>query len=146
MSGELQPKRKIPVWQKLLIAGAVFLGVVMFGVFSQIFLEFRDANRAFNGFTDALIAKNYAGAYQYTAPEFRAATDYDAFVRIHRGLIDRMGDLKSVEASQGETNEHHDGWYGTVNADLTFAKGDLQFSFTLRKESGVWKVYSYHEL
>jgi hypothetical protein len=57
-----------------------------------------------------------------------------------------MGDLKTVDISRSEVNEHRDGWYGTLAADLIFAKGSLRFSFTLKKENGAWKIYSYQEL
>jgi Protein of unknown function (DUF3887) len=139
-------KPKMPLWQKMLVASAILLGALVFVALSSTVWQLHEANNAFDTFTGALIARNYAAAYQSTSSEFRAATNYDAFVKVHQGLVDRMGELKQVETTQSETNEHHDGWYGTVNADLIFAKGTLQFSFTLKKQNGAWKIYSYHEL
>ena len=146
MPGEMLAKPKMPIWQKLLVGFAVLAGISMVVALSQPVWQLRNADKAFDNFADALVAKNYVEAYQYTAQELRAVTDYDAFVKIHQGLTDRMGDLKKVGMNQFEVKERHDGWYGTLDADLVFANGDLNFSFTLKKENGAWKIYSYHEL
>lgn len=136
-------RHRVPRWQKLLIAASVVVGLGCIAALSSVLLQFRGANRVFDGFTDALISKNYTAAYQFTAPEFRAAANYDDFVKVNRDLTDRMGELKKVETNQSDVNEHHDGWVGVIDAELTFAKGDLEFKFKLKKENGVWKIFGY---
>jgi hypothetical protein len=114
-------------------------------IMSGLFWELHEANKALRGFSDALIAKQYERAYQFTSPELRATADYPTFVKVHDGLTLRSGDLKNVEVSQSEVKEHSDGWYAAVDADMVFAHGSLPFVFILKKENSSWKIYSYHE-
>lgn len=145
MSEESKVKSKWTTRRKLLVAFALLAGVFMVATMPGLFWELHEAYHSFHSFTDALIAKDYTRAYGSTAPELRAVTDYNAFVKMHENWTSRMGDLRSVEVSHGEINDLGDGWWGNMNARMVFAHGSLFFTFILKKENGSWKIYSYHE-
>jgi hypothetical protein len=131
--------------RKILVAIAIPVFISFGVIMPGIFWELHKARTALRGFTDALIAKQYRPAYESTCLEFQAATDYSIFVKVNDGLTLRMGDLEKVEVSEMEIKERSDGWHGTADVDMKFARGSLAFVFVLKKENQSWKIYSYHE-
>jgi hypothetical protein len=135
MNNELREKTKSTTRRKLLVTCLIVIGVgfvvVMFGVSWQL----HEANTAVHRFTDALIAKQYETAYDSASKEFRESVDFSTFVKVHDALTVRMGELKSVEITESEVKEKSDGWHGTAEADLTFSRGSLTFTFILKKEN-----------
>ncbi len=145
VSEEPQSEPKTPVWHYVVVACAVLVGIVMVGVLSRASWQASSAKKMFQSFTRALVAKDYAGAYQLTSPSFRTTTHYIAFEETYENLTAQLGDLKRVSVSRFDVNEYREGWFGTVDADLVFANGDLRIEFTLKKEDGAWKIYRYRE-
>jgi hypothetical protein len=131
--------------RKILVAIAVPIAISLLVIMPGLAWELHKASTAIHFFTDALIAKQYKQAYESTCVEFRATTDYPTFVKVHDGLTLRMGDLNKVEVSEMEIKERSDGWHGTADVDMKFARGSLAFVFVLKKENQSWKIYSYHE-
>jgi hypothetical protein len=145
MDEELKVKSKWTMRRKLLVTFALLIGVVMVVILPGVFWELHEANSALHGFSDALIAKQYARAYDLTSQELRASTDFSAFVKVHDGLTVRFGDLKKIDVNQSNVKDQKDGWYATINAHMIFARGSLPFVFILKKDNESWKIYSYHE-
>jgi len=145
MTQESGNKSKWTKRRKILVAIAILFAVPLVVFMPGLFWELHKASTALHGFTDALIAKQYERAYEFTSPELRAVTDYPAFVKLHDGLTLRMGDLKDVEVSQIDIKERSDGWHGTADVQMNFARGSLGFAFVLKKENHSWKIYSYQE-
>jgi len=131
--------------RKILVVLAIPLAISLVVVAPGLFWELHKANTALRSFTDALVAKQYKQAYESASLEFRSASDYQTFVKVHDGLNLRMGDLKNVDVSEIEIKDRSNGWYGTADVDMNFARGSLAFVFVLKKEKGSWKIYSYHE-
>jgi hypothetical protein len=138
-------KSKWTTRRKVLTLVAVLACAPMLAIPLGLFWELHEANKCPRGFSDALIAKEYERAYDFTSPELRAAADYPSFLKINDGLTLRMGALKSVDVENSEIKDHIYGWSGTVDADLTFERGTLSFVFVLKKTRGAWKIYSYRE-
>jgi hypothetical protein len=120
-------------------------GTAMVVIMPGLFWELHEANTVLRGFSDALIAKHYGPAYNFTSKEFQALVDFQNFTKVHDGLTLRMGDLKSVEITHSEVKDQSDGWYETAETTMNFARGSLNFTYILKKNDGQWKVYSYHE-
>jgi hypothetical protein len=131
--------------RKILVAIGILFAVPLVVIMPGLFWELHEATTALHGFTDALIAKQYERAYEFTSPEFRGATDYPTFVKAQDGLTIRMGDLKDVEVSHAEIKDRTDGWHGTAEVEMNFARGNLEFDYVLKKENHSWKIYGYQE-
>ena len=132
-------RRKILTAVMVLACGSFV--VIMVGLYSVL----RDANKAVRDFGDALRQKQYQRAYSMTSSEFQASASFQTFANVHDGLVLRMGELKSIEVTESEVKERNGGWYGTAEANLNFSRGTSPFVFTLKKESGSWKIYNYRE-
>jgi len=145
MNEELKIKSKWPIWRKLLVGFLSITGVIIAVSMPGLFWQLHEANKSLHDFANALIAKDYSRAYGSTTPEFRAVTNYAAFVKLHEDLTLRMGELKNVEVDQSEVREHRDGWKANLDANMVFANGNLDFKFVLKKEDGLWKINSYQE-
>jgi hypothetical protein len=66
-------------------------------------------------------------------------------MKVHDDLTLRMGDLKGVEITHREVKGHSDGWRGTAETTMNFARGSLNFTYALKKDNGSWRIYNYHE-
>jgi hypothetical protein len=137
-----------PKWtakRKVLVAFLILAGVSLLVAMPTLFWELHLANKAVHGFCDALVAKRYKPAYDLTSKEFQTSVDFQKFTKIHDDLVLRMGDLKSVEITRSEIKEQSDGWHGTAETTMNFARGSLNFTYILRKNSSSWKIHGYHE-
>jgi hypothetical protein len=138
-------KSKWTTRRKVLTSLAILIFIPILVIAPGLFWELHNANDCLRGFGDALVSKQYEQAYDMTAPEFRTSADYSTFLKVHRDLTLRMGELRKVEVGDSEVKDRADGWYGTVDADLVFDRGTLSFVFVLKKAQGGWRIYSYHE-
>lgn len=145
MSEETVTKPKWTARRKVLAAFLTLVGISLIGIMPTLFWELHEANKALHGFSDALIAKEYKSAYNLTSKEFQESVDFQKFAKVHGDLALRMGDLKSVEITHSEVKDQSDGWHGTAETTMNFARGTLNFTYILKKNDGHWKVYSYHE-
>ena len=125
---------------KILTAAIVLVCTLFVATMVGLFSVLHGANKVLHIFGDALQQKQYERAYSLTSKEFQASAK-----NVHDGLIRRMGELKNIEVTESEVKEREGGWYGTAEANLNFSDGSLHFIFTLKKESGSWKIYNYHE-
>jgi len=105
-----------------------------------------EAREVFNSFSEALIAKDYAMAYNLFAPETKANVNYGKFVEIENKLGERAGALHSFGISEMETKGDDDNLVTTIHANFKFEKGIIQFEYVLKKEHGFWFVYRFDEL
>ena len=138
-------KPKWSVRRKILVALLILPCISLLVVIPTLSWELHGANKALRIFGDALVAKQYKSAYDSTSKEFQTSVDFQTFVKVHDRLTLRMGDLRSVEVTQSEVKERSDGWYGTAETTMDFARGSLNFTYILKKNDGHWRVYSYHE-
>jgi hypothetical protein len=145
MSGKLEKQSRWTTRRKILVAFLILVGAATVATMPGLFWELYKANRALRGFSEALIARQYGSAYDFGSNEFLASVDYSTFVKVHDGLIARMGDLKSIEITHSEIKDRTDGWYGTAEVNMNFSRGSLPFIFILKKQNSSWKIYSYHE-
>lgn len=144
VSEETVTKPKWTTRRKVLVAFLILAGISLVVVMPTLFWELHEATKALHGFCDALIAKQYKSAYDLTSKEFQASVDFQEFAKVHDDLTARMGDLKSIKVIHSEVKDQ-DGWHGTAETAMNFARGTLNFTFILKKSDGRWKVYSYHE-
>jgi hypothetical protein len=131
--------------RKILTAAIVLVCTLFVATMVGLFSVLHGANKVLHIFGDALQQKQYERAYSLTSKEFQASANFGDFKNVHDGLIRRMGELKNIEVTESEVKEREGGWYGTAEANLNFSDGSLHFIFTLKKESGSWKIYNYHE-
>lgn len=132
-------------WRTAVIVIGVLLLIPLTTVLPWGLYEIHHANRALHHFIDLAAAKDYEHAYSESAVELRDFSSYEAFVSNFDNLNRRLGDLKDVDIDSTEVKSHRDGMYATADTWLTFARGSAQFTFVLKKEQGVWKVYSLNE-
>jgi len=145
VSEETVTKSKWTTRRKVLAAFLAMVGISTMVIMPTLFWELHAADKALHGFCDALIAKQYKPAYDFTSKEFQASVDFQKFTKVHDDLTARMGDLKSIEITHSEVKDRSDGWYGTAETTMDFARGSLNFTYILKKNNGSWKIYSYHE-
>jgi hypothetical protein len=145
MSEETVTKSKWTARRKVLTALLILVVISTMVIMPTLFWELHEANKVLHGFCDALIIKQYKLAYDFTSKEFQTSVDFQNFIKVHDGLTLRMGDLKSVEITHSEIKDQSDGWYGTAETTMNFARGSLVFTYILKKINGSWKIYSYHE-
>ena len=111
MSEETVTKSKWTTRRKVLAAFLAMVGISTMVIMPTLFWELHAADKALHGFCDALIAKQYKPAYDFTSKEFQASVDFQKFTKVHDDLTARMGDLKSIEITHSEVKDRSDGWY-----------------------------------
>ena len=131
----------------VLVLIAIFVVVFSIVMIANIpnFQGMFEAKKVFNAYNQAIISKDYAMAYNLFAPETKANVSYDKFVGIQDKLVQRVGALRNFSTSEMNTKGDDDNKVTTIQANLTFDKGTLQFEFVLKKEHGVWYVYRFDE-
>lgn len=132
----------------VLVLAGVFVLVFSIVMIANIpnFQGMFEAKEVFNAYNQAIIAKDYAMAYNLLAPETKANASYDKFVGIEDKLGERVGALRSFSTSEMETKGDDDNKVTTIQANFTFEKRTLQFEYVLKKEHGVWFIYQFREL
>jgi len=100
---------------------------------------------ALNIYTDTLIQHDYESAYQITSPSFREAVSYPDLVMEQTKLTERFGRLESAKQTDWNIDSINNAKVASIKADLQFERGSLSFQFTLHKEDGIWRVFSYKE-
>jgi hypothetical protein len=133
----------------IIIAVSAILIVVYCSVAISSIPTFRamfEARKVFKAYNEALIAKDYAMAYNLLAPETKANVSYEKFVDIQNKVGNRAGQFLSYSTSETDTKGEEGQRFTTIEAYLKYAKGNLQFEYVLKEERGVWFVYSFQEL
>jgi hypothetical protein len=138
--------------RKLLVG--LTIGVILLGCVTALVVmglkrvegNFRKPSDALTLYTDALIRKDYQGAYNMASPQFRADNSFDALLQYHAKLTDSLGALKSVKQSAWKVDTENDVFFARIRVDLQFERGSQAFQFTLRKEDGTWRVLKYGKL
>jgi hypothetical protein len=143
-------EKRMPRRRKKIIVVVVVICIVAFSaVWIASIPTFRamfEAKEVFNAYNQAIVAKDHAMAYNLLAPETKANVSYDKFVGIEEKLDERVGRLRSFNTSEMDTKGDDDNLVTTIQANLTFEKGTLQFEYVLKKEHGIWFVYQFNEL
>lgn len=103
------------------------------------------AMTALNIYTDTLIQQDYESAYLITSPAFRVAVSYPTLVEDQTKLNERFGRLKSAKQTDWDIDSINNAKIASIKADLQFERGNISFQFTLHKEDGIWRVFSYKE-
>jgi hypothetical protein len=124
----------------ILLAG--FVVIAVFGV-KTVAGAFQEPAKALSLYTDALIRKDYQGAYNSASPGLRSATSFADLVAYHDKLTNAHGALKSVKQANWHVQTENGVTSSTIQATLQFDRDSMGFEFVLRKEGGVWRVYSY---
>ncbi len=139
------PRRKLYLWLGIGGGIVVFCGVAaVVAVFvSLLVTSMRQPAAALGTYTDELIRKDYQAAYASASPGFRAGATLPALVEYHGKLNDELGALKSVHQTHWSIETKNGITSSTIEATLDFERGSRAFEFVLRKEGGVWRVYSY---
>ncbi|MCX6763936.1 MAG: DUF4864 domain-containing protein [Candidatus Moranbacteria bacterium] len=129
-----KPKKKMPMWKKILIGIGVFIIVVIILAFSATSGIVKVAEKQLN-----LIASgDLKGAYALTSQEFQRSVSYDkfmAYVNNYEVLKNYKGHTFTSRETQGDT--------GTIKGTLTAKDGTaapVEYKFI--KEKGEWKILS----
>ncbi len=135
--------------KKLYIALSITASLMVLGwMTAEIRLfksEVEQVMTALNIYTDTLIQRDYESAYLITSPAFREAISYPALVMEQTKLAERLGRLKSAKQSDWNIDSINDAKTAIVKVNLQFERGSVEFQFTLHKEDGIWRVFSYKE-
>ena len=127
----------------LVAVGVLLITAVGFSIWFRHFAsKVEPPMTALNIYTDTLIQKDYQSAYQITSPAYRAATSYSELVNYQSNLTREMGSLKSAKQTYWQVNEENGVAIAHIQADLQFERGAQTFQFVLRKEDGIWRVFS----
>jgi hypothetical protein len=138
-----------PKWTRrknAIVVIAAILFLTLAPIFTLLFWEMHVAEKVFNSFNQALIAKQYETAYAITTPALKANVTYEAFVGVQNRLEARVGALRSFTRISSEVKDDEAGFFATIHARLVFDKGELSFAYVLKKENGHWLIYSFNEL
>jgi hypothetical protein len=139
-----------PMRRKTVIHVLLLIAVILFFVVAIVNIpNFRgmfEARQVFRAFSEALIAKDYAMAYNLIAPETKANVSYEKFVEIENKLGERAGTLHSFSTNDMETKGDDDNLVTMIHANFRFDKETLQFEYVLKKEHGLWFVYRFDEM
>jgi hypothetical protein len=114
-------------------------------IFTWLFSEMHAAGKAFDEFSQRLIAKDFEGAYSSASRDFQSAISKQDFVDQQTTLCAKLGSLKTVKRGGIETNFDSKGGFTTVDATFDFENAERQFSFKLKKVGDSWRVYGYKE-
>jgi len=143
-----KPRRKLFIGLGI-VAAVVVLGlltVVCVAGVKLIAAGFQEPSRAMALYTDALIRKDYQGAYKMASPDFRAVTSLDDLVQIHKKLSEQFGALKSVKQTYWHIETKGGVTFSTIQAAFQFERASQIFEFELHEENGTWRVFSYKQL
>lgn len=128
----------------LLVLGG-FIAVAVVGI-KSLAGAMQEPAKALGIYTDALIRKDYHGAFNIASPGLREATSYPDLVVYHGKLCDRLGALTSVDQTNWSIETKNGVTASTIRATLKFQRGSEEFEFVLHKEQGTWRVFSYKPL
>jgi hypothetical protein len=140
---QTKPKRR-KIFIIISVAAVVFSVPVIVNI--PNFRGMLEARKVFEAYHNAIIAKDYAAAYNFLAPETKANVSYEKFLVIEDGLGKRVGALVSYSTSEMNTRGDDDRLITTIRATLRFERGSLEFDYVLKKEQGVWFIYKFDEL
>jgi len=127
----------------LILGGLIASAVVCFKLFAH---AVEPPMTALNIYTDTLIQKDYESSYAITSPALRAAISYPDFLKYQDLLTAKHGALKSAKQIYWDIETSNGTSTCTIQADLQFESSKLKFEFVLRKEDGIWRVFSYRDL
>jgi hypothetical protein len=145
MPEQLAREAKLITPKKAFIAIAILLALIATPQFVYLFEQTHYSDKAFTAFSEALIARDYARAYNLTSSEFQSAISESTFARQQAALCSNLGALKKVRRGSFETEEHGGVWSTDLTAYFHFEHGDRQFDFSMKKQATIWKVYGYKE-
>jgi hypothetical protein len=139
------PKRRGKTFLVLIAIFVVVFSTVMIANIPNLQGMF-EARAVFKAFNEALITRDYAMAYNLLAPETKANVSYEKFAGIQDKLRERVGTLRSFSTSKMDTKGDSDNLVTAIQASCRFESGKLHFEYVLKKEHGVWFIYSFNEL
>lgn len=145
MQGQSTSKVNWTKGKKTTVVVIAIIVLILTPLFSWVFMQAHEANKAFAEFGDALVAKDYDRAYKLTSPEFQAAMSESAFSNQQTALCSNLGELQKVTRGAFDTSEHEDGWSSDISARFVFAHSERQFDFKMKKQGAEWKVFGYSE-
>jgi hypothetical protein len=126
--------------------GASLIVLTWIAVEARLFKgEIEQVMTALNIYTDTLIQHDYESAYQITSPTFREAVSYSALVAEQAKLNEEFGALKNAKQTDWDIDSINDAKSAIVKVNLQFERGSSDFQFSLHKEDGIWRVFSYKE-
>lgn len=137
-----------PKWtarKRVVVTIAIVIALVVTPQFVWVFMQAHAAEKTFDAFSKALVAKDYQRAYGLTSPEFQSATSEPDFARQQMALCSNLGDIEKIVRDSFETKKGQDGWSSDITARFVFKQGDREFDFAMKKQGTIWKVYGYRE-
>jgi hypothetical protein len=134
------PKKPWSNQRKILIGIAVVFLLIMVPLFTDLFLEMRDAKKVYNSFNEDWVARDYTKALALITPGLDPGIAHKSFLDFFKTLDVRVGGLRSFKNGGVETKEDSLGSRTTIHAHLIFERGELDFVYTLKKTQGRWYV------
>lgn len=103
---------------------------------------------SFQDYANALMARDYARAYDFTSDEFKKAVPFETYAERRRELETEFGPLKSI--SQEQTYVHGKGspmrWIAIIEAHEKYKKTELVSACELHLERGAWRVFGCKQI
>jgi hypothetical protein len=127
--------------------GAVTLALVIALIVMSVKMltgAFQEPSKALSVYTDALIRKDYQGAYNMTSTGFHTSSSLDDVVKFHENVTNQIGALKSVKQTYWHIDTRNGENSSTIQAEMQFEHGSRIFEFDLVEEKGTWRVFRYH--
>jgi hypothetical protein len=102
-----------------------------------------ESNKALDGFSQDLIAREYDAAYRAASVPFQSALSEQEFIGQQTMLCAEYGKLKAVRREGSRITFDSNGWSTTVATTFVFENSEHEFWFKLKKADGSWRVYGY---
>jgi hypothetical protein len=130
-----------------IIYGVLAFAVLALALNTPGIIEGRKQKKAvdatYAAYSNALVAGDYASAFQFCGDEFKRSVPFEAFTEKQYAIQAGLGKLKAAE-NKG-TFVHGKGspmeWTAVIETRLLYEKGDLHLVCELHLENGNWKVY-----
>ena len=110
--------------------GALLIAIIAVP-FVPVWRQMRQFDHAFQRYSSSLRNEAFQDAYDMADADFKAATSYAEFARIHQAMNNKFGRLRAVKTS----NEVVEGrgkpftWFAATDATLQFERGTIKFRY-----------------
>jgi hypothetical protein len=105
----------------------------------------REVRKAFDRFSNALIARDYQRAYQATGADFQEALSEKDFVAQQEALTEHYGPLKEVSMWDTVIDYSESGQEADLRVDFKYERSTQVFDVAMRSYGGEWKLSGYRQ-
>ncbi len=104
--------------------------------------------RDFDGFSSAIISRDFQAAYDGADAAFKAATPYAEFLNIHERLAGRFGQLRAITHTQTIVEGKGDPmqWLASTDVTLRFDGGSAKLRYWFCESAGHWRLVGFRPI